>query len=59
MIRRRLQERKYYGQGTETWFNGDKYVGEWKVGGMWTGKEYDVNGNITRLWKEGKWAHVD
>ena len=34
------------GQGTFSWSNGDKYVGEWKDGKPWDGPVYDKNGKI-------------
>ena len=34
------------GQGTFTWSDGEKYVGEWKDGRTWNGTKYDKNGNI-------------
>ena len=45
---------KYHGQGTWTYFNGDKYVGEWKDDEMWNGTMYDKNGNIIGKWVNGK-----
>jgi hypothetical protein len=35
------------GQGTETYPDGSKYIGEWRNGDMWNGTYYDKNGNIT------------
>ena len=46
---------KEHGQGTETWSDGYKYVGEWKNGDMWNGKYYDKNGNITGIFVNGEW----
>ena len=37
---------KYHGQGTLTFRDGDKYVGEFKDEEMWSGIFYDNNGNI-------------
>ena len=34
------------GQGTETYPDGRKYVGEFKNGESWNGKIYDENGKI-------------
>lgn len=42
-----IKEGKRNGQGTYTWSDGSKYVGEWKDGKMWIGTEYDQFGNIT------------
>ena len=42
------------GQGTHTYSNGKKYVGEWKGGGPWIGKLYDKDGNIIGKWVNGK-----
>ena len=33
-------------QGTTTYPDGEKYVGEWKYGRTWNGTKYDKNGNI-------------
>ena len=35
-----------HGQGTHTYSDGGKYVGEWKNGKEWNGTEYDKDGNI-------------
>ena len=45
---------KPHGQGTYTWSNGDKYVGEYKDGEPWNGTYVDKNGNIKRKWVNGK-----
>jgi hypothetical protein len=45
---------KRTGQGTFTWANGDKYVGEWKDGEEWNGTIYDKEGNITEKFEEGE-----
>ena len=37
---------KYHGQGTFTWSDGDKYVGEYKDGKPWNGNMYNKNGII-------------
>ena len=42
------------GQGTETYPNGGKYVGELKNGKPWNGTEYDKNGNIIGTVVNGK-----
>ena len=41
------------GQGTYTWSDGRKYVGEWKDGNPWLGIEYDKDGNLTAIYVEG------
>ncbi len=40
------ENRKYHGQGTLTFRDGDKYVGEWKNGEEWKGTRYDKDGDI-------------
>ena len=42
------------GQGTYTWSDGSKYVGEWKGGEMWNGTIYDKDGNIIKKVVNGK-----
>ena len=44
---------KYHGQGTLTFRDGDKYVGEWKNGEKWNGTQYDKDGNITKKYVNG------
>ena len=39
---------KRHGQGTLTWSDGKKYVGEWKKGKPWNTRLYDKDGNITK-----------
>ena len=34
------------GQGTQTYYNGEMYVGEYKNGYEWNGTYYDRNGKI-------------
>ena len=41
------------GQGTYTFVDGRKYVGEWKDGNRWLGIEYDKDGNITATYLDG------
>ena len=36
------------GQGTYTWSDGDKEVGEWKKNELWNGTMYDKDGNIIK-----------
>jgi len=36
------------GQGTYTWSDGDKEVGEWKKNKLWNGTMYDKDGNIIK-----------
>ena len=42
------------GQGTYTWSDGSKYVGEWKGDEMWNGTIYDKDGNIIKKVVNGK-----
>ena len=49
-----IENRKPHGQGTHTYSNGKKYVGEWKGGGPWIGKLYDKDGDIIGKWVNGK-----
>ena len=44
---------KRTGQGTYTWSNGDKYVGEYKDEKPWNGTYYDKDGNIKYKWVNG------
>lgn len=44
---------KCLGQGTYTYADGLKYVGEWKDNLPWKGIEYDKDGNISVQFKEG------
>ena len=41
------------GQGTYTFSDGEKYVGEWKEGELWNGKGFDKYGNITGRYVNG------
>ena len=43
-----------YGQGTYTYPDGRKYVGEYKDGKTWNGTGYDKNGNIIVKFVNGK-----
>ena len=45
---------KYHGQGTWTYFNGDKYVGEWKDDEEWNGNGYNKDGKIISKYVDGK-----
>ena len=49
-----VENGKPNGQGTHTYSNGKKYVGEWKGGGPWIGKLYDKDGDIIGKWVNGK-----
>ena len=42
-------------QGTWTFPDGDKYVGEWKMGGKWNGTFYERDGTILYKIVKGKW----
>ena len=44
---------KYQGQGTYTWKDGGKYVGDFKDGELWNGIFYEKNGNIIEKWVNG------
>ena len=48
-----VENGKPNGQGTHTYSNGKKYVGEWKGGGPWIGKLYDKDGDIIGKWVNG------
>jgi len=41
------------GQGTITYPDGIKYVGEFKDGELWNGIFYEKNGNIIEKWVNG------
>ena len=49
-----IENMKPNGQGTHTYSNEKKYVGEWKGGGPWIGKLYDKDGNIIGKSVNGK-----
>ena len=49
-----IKNRKPNGQGTHTYSNGEKYVGEWKGGMPWIGTKYNNNGKILGKWINGK-----
>ena len=44
----------YNGQGTYTYPDGEKYVGEWRDGIRLNGTSYDINGNIQVKFVNGK-----
>ena len=44
-----------HGQGTYTFPDGRKYVGEWKNGKRWNGTEYDKDGNIQYKYVNGEY----
>ena len=46
---------KWHGQGTYTFPDGSKFVGEWKDGNSWNGNEYDEEGNVTATFSDGVW----
>jgi hypothetical protein len=41
-----------HGHGTLTYASGTKYVGEWKDGLEWEGKEYDKDGKVVATYSE-------
>jgi len=41
------------GQGTFTWPDGTKYVGEWKEGEPWNGTFFDKEQNVTVTYADG------
>ena len=43
-----VENGKPNGQGTYTWSDGDKEVGEWKKNELWNGTMYDKDGNILK-----------
>ena len=45
---------KKHGQGTRTYPDGEKCIGEWKDGKLWNGTFYDENGNIEIKWVNGQ-----
>ena len=49
-----IENMKPNGQGTHTYSNGEKYVGEWKGGMPWIGTKYNKNGEILGKWANGK-----
>ena len=49
-----IENRKPNGQGTHTYSNGEKYVGEWKGGVPWIGTKYNKNGKILGKWANGR-----
>ena len=44
----------FEGEGTYRWADGRKYVGEWKGGEKWTGKEYCKDRKLIGNYVEGK-----
>ena len=49
-----IENRKPNGQGTHTYSNGEKYVGEWKGGRPWIGKLYGIDGKLIVKYANGK-----
>ena len=49
-----IENRKPNGQGTHTYSNGEKYVGEWKGGRPWIGKLYEKDGKLIVKYVNGK-----
>ena len=49
-----IENRKPNGQGTHTYSNGEKYIGEWKGGAPWIGKIYGIDGNLIAKYANGK-----
>ena len=47
---------KWHGQGTYSYPDGRKVVGEFIGRKDWNTKEYDIDGNIIRKWVNGKGA---
>ena len=47
------------GQGTVTWTEHGKYVGEWKDGDQWNGTDYYKNGNVKGKYVNGKGKYVE
>jgi len=54
MYEGKFKDGKYDGQGTYTWSDGRKYVGEFKDGKRWNGIIFDKEGNIIGKWLNGK-----
>jgi len=50
-----FKDGKRHGQGTTTYSNGIKYVGEFKYDTTWKGTFYDINGNIVDRVVNGNW----
>ena len=42
------------GEGTYTFDDGDKYVGEFKDGKPWNGTEHDKDGNVSETRSDGE-----
>ena len=42
-----------HGQGTYTWSNGEKYIGQWKDHKQWSGVYYDRSGNVKGTYSAG------
>jgi len=42
-----------HGQGTFSFLDGTKYVGEWKDDDPWNGADYDEDGNVTATYTDG------
>ena len=50
-----LRNAQAHGQGTYTFADGRKQIGEWKDDDMWNAKQYGKNGNIEGKTVNGVW----
>ena len=50
-----FKEDRQDGQGTYMWSDGTKYIGEFKMGELWNGYEYEKSGRIIVKWMNGKY----
>ena len=55
----KMENGKWNGQGTYTWKDGSKFVGEWKDGKPWYGTQYEKDGDILGKYVNGNYRPIN